>query len=174
MLPQYDITTLLRIRALAEAGAQRVLPLLPSTHFLDSTPSATQGSGLTLPIPEPLITQLLAVGLDEASAERISSLWSETIVRLKGSTEDIFKRRSRSYNSLAPSTHGSKSSTPLVTLFTGSYFKTIQDLSTYILKDFAPRVIRARRFVGVDSPQRKSFNSVSRFLATLRALFSLI
>ncbi|PIL31768.1 transcription factor [Ganoderma sinense ZZ0214-1] len=87
-----------------------------------------------LPTPEPLTPQLLALGVDECSASRISSALLRVSLLLRRDFETGVQRLLRTQN------HSSAVLSTFVTI----YKRTIQQWTSYLLDDITPRVLRAQ------------------------------
>nr|WCD41986.1 homeodomain HD2 [Ganoderma boninense] len=112
---------------------------------------------LDLPHPESLSSQLLSIGVDKASADRISTAMMRASLKLKGVCEADFDRRRQGpraqYFDDAPSL--SRISATYASIFK----TTTQNWKTYIVENFVPRYLKAQaHHHGSSSRPKRPFN----------------
>ncbi|KAJ8457220.1 hypothetical protein ONZ51_g11667 [Trametes cubensis] len=152
-----DIQALRHTSRLARASAAK----LAARISLASCPatSAFTLDDLHLPTTEPIISQLIPLGVDASLAQRISSTLSEATYRLRRLCETDYRDRCLQLAkqpyfaephavALVPSTYA--------TLFQ----KTVSEWSSYILNNFTPRLLAAYRNLHrrAQSPAKRPFN----------------
>lgn len=113
---------------------------------------------LVLPIPDTPAPRLVSLGVDEATSRRIASVFTRFCDRLKSHLEEDYRRRSQSLQKHASYYQDSKSLSSVTLAYLVWYKKATQEWRSYILDDFAPRLVRARSISSANG--RRPFNQV--------------
>lgn len=124
------IPVLQRIRQSAHATARKIGP--PPSAITE--PNSTFKHNIVLPVPEPLTPRLLALGLSNHAATRISSAMMRVALLLKGDFEKGI------HNLLLTREPSSSIPSAFITI----YKRTLQQWTSYLLDDVTPRVLRAQ------------------------------
>ncbi len=157
MVPHFDTDILRRLSSKMLAAAQKYAPHSPAA----SGSTATLAIDLILPPPKTLTPQLLELGVDKSSANRISSAMMNAASRLKAICEADFQRRLVSLQSRAHHFQDPKSLNRLPSTYLTIYTKTLTDWVSYLLEDITPRVLAAQaRSRNFRSQSRRPFNQV--------------
>ncbi|KAI0688026.1 hypothetical protein C8T65DRAFT_675262 [Cerioporus squamosus] len=147
------LAALQRTKALVHASARKYAP-----HTTQSTPARPLVlEALVLPQPESPTSRLLAQGIEEASAQRISSVFVRFGEQLKAHLEADYQRRCQGLQAHSSYYQDPKSLSLVSLTYLTWYTKATQQWASYLLDDFTPRLLRARlrsRADRIPSPRR--------------------
>ncbi|KAI8990440.1 hypothetical protein BD414DRAFT_300860 [Trametes punicea] len=134
MFRQAEVDTLRHTYGRAKALARMVARKPDSSSNLQC---AVALSDLSLPIPKPLTSRFMSLGVDERSAALIASTLARVITSYRNSCEADYRRRRAALQG------GPGTPATLPALYIAVYTQAVNDWSRYLLEDIIPRVIQA-------------------------------
>ncbi|KAM5533419.1 hypothetical protein V8D89_012916 [Ganoderma adspersum] len=141
MLATIDTGALRRASAVSHAFANKLARFRPLSV---SGPSTLALPPLSLPTPPSLAPQLVAAGVDEVSAQRISVAASQAANRIKSVFEVDYEQRCQSLDHNAQHFRDPRFLSTFPSTYSIIYAKALKRWSSYLLDDIAPRVLHAR------------------------------
>ncbi|RPD55904.1 hypothetical protein L227DRAFT_579382 [Lentinus tigrinus ALCF2SS1-6] len=140
------LASLRRTQASAQAFSQKIAPHLPAAA---SQPAGhDRDSSLILPLslhlPKPITTQLISLGVEPAISQQISSALVCAAESLQKSCMENYQRRAQLPQMRAQFSQDSKLPHLIISVYSAIYNKVIGDWTSYILRDFVPRLLQAQ------------------------------
>ncbi|KAI0719961.1 hypothetical protein C8T65DRAFT_22885 [Cerioporus squamosus] len=143
--PHFNTDAILQLKRSAQSLARKTapyavaLPSIPRSH--NSSPSTTT---LVLCPPKPLTPRLASLGVDEATAARISSSMDAAASRLKELCEAELQRRLKTPS---PYFDDARSFSRIPATLGAIYTRAVNAWTTYLVDDVAPRVLRLQEYI---------------------------
>lgn len=138
-IPHYlDVNILRQTRSAAQRLLHKLRP-----HAKVSSLKVSLGD-LTLLLPAPLAPRLVAVGLQKSHALLISSALDDAALKLKRSFAATYESRRRLLETEVHELQPPGFSFKIPSTFAAVYTKTIENWSSYLLDELAPRILRAQ------------------------------
>ncbi len=157
------LSALERIRTLSEATARKL-----SSRASLSCPGMrpkVDDIKVVLSVPQTMQPQLVALGLDETSAERVSTVVLRAMHEFKSHCEADFTRRLQQAASHSALQDG-KFAASLHTAFVTIYNQGLGSITSHVLQNLIPRITEARRMHTAQQSRsfsggvRRAFNPV--------------
>lgn len=160
------------LRHIATQNLTRLLPPQSSCNQPEpSLPHTVPLNGDIFPEPQPITSDLIAMGVNPSIAAQFSSIYLRTAMQLRSECDGQYRRANCALSQNNCGNESTRSQSLLRSVYISKYASMLKAWSDKIVKEYGPRALQVKHAREVETTSsRRAFNQVSAEYSALRAV----